>query len=141
MAQGLFIKYLEDRKPELKGKIEVITAGTHPNSGEGASIGAMKVMQEIGVDLSDHKARRVDEEILADADWILTMTRGHRDYLSRVFGDNDKLFTLYEFLGQDKDVLDPYGGDVDTYRACRDELQQLMEMLTKKLEDESGTEM
>jgi protein-tyrosine-phosphatase len=64
------------------------------------------------------------------------MTRSHRDYLTRIYGKNDKLFTLYEFLGQDKDVLDPFGGDVAVYRACRNELQQLIEMLIEKLAGE-----
>ncbi|MGI6551222.1 MAG: low molecular weight protein arginine phosphatase [Syntrophomonadales bacterium] len=136
MAKGLFVKHLEDRKPELIGEIEVMTAGTSPNSGEGASRGAMKAMEEVGVDLSDHKAQPVSEAVLAQADWILTMTRSHRDYLTRIYGKNDKLFTLYEFLGQDKDVLDPFGGDVAVYRACRNELQQLIEMLIEKLAGE-----
>ena len=136
MAQGLFIKHLEERNPELKGKIEVVTAGASPISGERASSGAMVVMKEVGVDLSDHVAQPVTEAMLTQAEWIMTMTRGHRDYLTRLYGENDKLYTLYEFLGQDKDVLDPYGGDVETYRACRNELRQLMEMLVEKLESE-----
>jgi len=136
MAKGLFIKHLEERNIELQDNIEVITAGTHPNTGESASPGARTAMEEIGVDISDHKAQPVTESLLSEADWIVTMTRGHRDYLIRVFGENEKLFTLYGFLGQEKDVLDPYGGDMDTYRDCRDELQQLMELLAEKLERE-----
>lgn len=136
MAKGLFIKHLKERNPELEGKIEVVTAGTHPNSGEMASPGARTAMEEIGVDISDHKAQPVTERLLSEADWIMTMTRGHRDYLKQVLGENNRIFTLYGFLGQDKDVLDPYGGDVDTYRVCRDELQQMVEMLMEKLESE-----
>lgn len=136
MAKGLFIKHLEERNPELKGKIEVVTAGTSPISGEGASSGAMVVMKEVGVDLSCHVTQPVTAEMLTQADWIMTMTRDHRDYLTRIYGKNDKLYTLYEFLGQDKDVLDPYGGDEDSYRASRNELGQLMEMLVEKLESE-----
>ena len=136
MAKGLFIKHLKERNSKLKDKIEVITAGTHPNSGEMASPGARAAMEEIGVDISDHKAQPVTERLLSEADWIMTMTGGHRDYLKQVFGENDRIFTLYGFLGQEKDVPDPYGADVDTYCACRDELQQMVEMLVKKLESE-----
>ncbi|MGE5543761.1 MAG: low molecular weight protein arginine phosphatase [Bacillota bacterium] len=138
MAKGLFIKHLEERNPELKDKIEVVTAGTQPNTEDMASPGALAAMGEVGVDISEHRPQPVTQEILSEADWILTMTRGHRDYLIRTFGDNDKLYTINEFLGQDKDVLDPYGGDLDTYRSCRDELQQLIEMLAEKLKSEIG---
>lgn len=136
MAKGLFIKQLEERSPELKDKIEVITAGTYPNPGDTASPGAREVMEEIGIDISDHRARPVTEEMLEAADLILTMTGAHRDYLTRIYGQNDKIHSLHEFLGQEGDVLDPYGGDTDTYRACRDELRQLLEMLVDKLENE-----
>jgi len=136
MARGIFIKHLEDRNPELLEKIEVITAGTHPIPGDAASPGALEAMREIGVDISDHQAQPVTEEMLEAADLVLTMTGAHRDYLTRMYGENDRIFSLYEFLGLNGDVLDPFGGDTDTYRACRDELRQLMEMLVDKLENE-----
>lgn len=136
MAQGLFIKHLEERNPELKGKVEVVTAGLSTISGESASPEAMAVMKEVGVDLSAHKTQTVTEEILSEADWILTMTRSHRDYLLRTYGKNEKLYSLYEFLGQDKDVQDPYGWGEETYRVCRDEIKQLVELLLTKLASE-----
>ncbi len=136
MAKGLFMKHLEERNPELLDKIEVITAGTHPHPGDTASPGALEAMEEVGIDISDHQARPVTEEMLAEADLVLTMTKAHRDYLTRIYGENERIFSLYEFLGQDGDVLDPFGGDTDTYRACRDELWQLMEMLVDRLENE-----
>lgn len=136
MAKGLLIKHLEERNPELRDKIEVVTAGTYPHPGDTASPGAREAMEEVGIDISNHRAQPVAEEMLAAADLILTMTRAHRDYLTRIYGEDNRIHSLYEFLGQDGDVLDPYGGDSDTYRACRDELRQLMEMLVEKLENE-----
>lgn len=66
-------------------------------------------MEEVGIDISNHRAQPVTEEMLAAADLILTMTRAHRDYLTRIYGEDNRIHSLYEFLGQDGDVLDPYG--------------------------------
>ena len=92
-------------------------------------------MEEVGIDISNHRAQPVTEEMLAAADLILTMTRAHRDYLTRIYGEDNRIHSLYEF----RDRMGMFSiptGRFDTYRACRDELRQLMEMLVEKLENE-----
>ncbi len=132
MAQGLFIKYLKERSSERS--YEVVTAGLNATPGERASPEALTVMEEVGIDLSAHRTQTVTEEILLEADLILTMTKGHRDYLKQMFGENENLYSLYECLGDEKDVKDPYGWGEDAYRACRDELEAAIKLLLDKLQ-------
>ena len=51
MAEGLLRHLAGDR-------FEVASAGTHP---VGLNPGAVAVMQEIGIDISSHRSKRVDE--------------------------------------------------------------------------------
>ncbi len=62
------------------------------------------------------------------------MTESHKQHVLARFPEAEgKTFTLHEFLGDDKDVVDPFGGSIDVYRQTRDELEQAIEKLHEKL--------
>ena len=46
----------------------------------------------------------------------------------------ENVYTLKEFVGEEGDVLDPYGGDEDAYEECYAELKDLLYKVKKKLE-------
>ena len=46
-----------------------------------ASLNAIKAMEELGIDLSQHRARQLTKDMIDRADLILTMTEGHRDFI------------------------------------------------------------
>ncbi len=73
-------------------------------------------MQEIGLDLSQHRSSPLTERLANHADLILAMTSGHRQsILSRW----PHLAQKTQLLSQDGyDVSDPFGSDVEIYRAC-----------------------
>ncbi len=54
----------------------VSSAGLLP-SGSPATAEAVAVMAARGLELEDHRSRRIDHELLAEADLILAMTREH----------------------------------------------------------------
>lgn len=70
------------------------------------------VLSEMGIELSGFSRQLSCEDL--DADMIFCMTQSHRDMLISVGADKNKIRVL--------DVCDPYGGDTDVYRACRDEI-------------------
>jgi len=137
MAKGLFLKHLALKYPDWCNECEVLAAGLSAVPGEGASSEAIAVMRDIGVDLSEHRAQLVTEEVLRDADLILTMTGRHRDYLRQAYGEQKNIFSLYEFLGQERDIQDPFGWGEDVYRECRDEIEEAILLLLEKLKQES----
>ncbi len=57
--------------------IAVGSAGTGAYDGAPASEGAYLVALEAGLDLSGHRARLLTREMVAQADLILTMAKGH----------------------------------------------------------------
>ncbi|MCB0073827.1 MAG: hypothetical protein KDE20_20305, partial [Caldilineaceae bacterium] len=59
----------------------VASAGTWADDGLPAMAAAQQVAAEAGLDLSEHRSRRVEELDLADFDLILTMTTGQAEAL------------------------------------------------------------
>ncbi|HSC59314.1 MAG TPA: low molecular weight protein arginine phosphatase [Gemmatimonadales bacterium] len=114
---------------------EVSSAGTSPWEGSPASEGSYLVALEHGLDLSAHRARRATRELVAEADLILAMSRGHLDRLAAL-GGAGKSHLLGEFVGFDGDeaeVPDPMGGEIDAYRDAFDQIEHLVTLAVPRL--------
>ncbi|KAF0092259.1 MAG: protein-tyrosine phosphatase [Fusobacteria bacterium] len=110
----------------------VRSAGIQNITGEPASDNAIMVMQEIDLDISRHISTLVRRELMEEADKILTMTIAQRDLLKIAYFDIDnideKVQTLSYFANvEDRDVIDPFFGDIEIYRKTRDEIKELIE--------------
>jgi protein-tyrosine-phosphatase len=106
--------------------VDVSSAGTSAWNGAPASDGALLVALEHGVDLSGHRARQLTHEIVQEQDVILVMGPHHLER-AEVLGGEGKahLLTHYAAHGStDRAVSDPFGGDLDVYRATYEELDQ-----------------
>ncbi|MEX2382062.1 MAG: low molecular weight protein arginine phosphatase [Opitutales bacterium] len=108
---------------------EFASAGLFASDGAPASPGAVQVMKEQDLDVSDHRARLLTPGLIEEAEIIITLTRAHKDLILQTAPEADsKTRTLHEFAPDqgDRDVMDPYGGQVDTYRKTRDEIESAL---------------
>ena len=94
---------------ELRGQEEftVESAGLGALVGHPASEFSIELMDEIGEDITRHRARQIHPDMVRDADLVLVMEAGHK----RAIDDADatargKVYRLGEW--QDKDIEDPY---------------------------------
>lgn len=125
MAEVLARRALTELYPDYRD-IEFASRGLAALGNERASGQAISVLKEQGLDLGLHKAARVGPEDIAGAVLVLTMTRAHRDHLKRLMpGAADKIFTLAEYAGSGKDIQDPFGAGLATYRSVVGELDKL----------------
>ncbi len=119
--------------------IEVESAGLSAFFPQKASKNAVLVMNELGIDISSHVSRLINEDMIKESNLILTMEKYHKEAIINMYpGVMDKVFTLKEYVLDSKenlDVVDPYGGDDDKYRKCRDELNDLIDKLLSKVDD------
>jgi ribose 5-phosphate isomerase B len=116
----------------------VDSAGVGANAGAGASAGAVRAARTRGLDLSAHRARRVDAALLAGADVVLTMTEGQRAAVAEaVPAIQPRLLTLAQAAGQEGDVDDPFGGDDEAYLATLAEIERLVGAAAVNLADEA----
>jgi protein-tyrosine phosphatase len=96
-------------KSALRGQDEftVESAGLGALVGHPASAYAVELMEEMGEDISEHRARQIHPDMVHAADLVLVMEAGHK----RAIDDADptargKVHRLGEW--QDKDIDDPY---------------------------------
>lgn len=94
MAEGL----LRTRTAELGLDVRVSSAGAFPG-GSPATPDAVLTLRGMGIDIDHHVSRRLDRDILAGADLVLTMTREHlREAVVTDPSAFGRIFTLKEFV-------------------------------------------
>lgn len=123
LAEGLFKKYLEDKNIT---DIEASSAGVSVFPGDEASINSALVAMQRGVNISLHRARRLNPQHLAETDLFVCMTETHANALSR-YCDNSKIMVL--------NVPDPYGRAIDVYEECAKSLEKEFPRILKKLQE------
>ncbi len=92
MAAAMLVAAFAD----LDVEVDVSSAG-FLFDGHPASDTAAKVVRERGLDLSAHRSRIVNRQLLDDADLVLTMERGHARDLVLEFDNAEKVHTLKAF--------------------------------------------
>ena len=93
----------------LRGQdgITVESAGLGALVGHPASDYSIELMDEMGIDITGHRARQIHPDMVRDADLVLVMEAGHK----RAIDDADpsargKVYRLGEW--QDRNIDDPY---------------------------------
>ena len=116
-----------------KNDINVLidSAGVFAAIGEKASDEAIKALEERGIDLSYHRTKPLTDELIKEADIILTMTEAHKKLISPMAPE--KVYTLLEYSGESGDISDPFGGDIDEYRQTASEIYDALTDIAEKL--------
>lgn len=122
------------RSKRLPG-VAVRSAGIHAINGQRISANAQTLIEEANMPFTP-VSRELTIQDVEWADVILTMTETHRSILFQTVPQTvGKLYTLKNFVQPEStdDVLDPFGGNLATYRQTFEELQQLMDKLELKV--------
>jgi len=139
LAEALLRRALLERGV---GDVEVESAGTGAWDGAPVSEGAYLIGLERGLDLSSHRARLLTREIVEDANLIFTMARHHRARVHELGGEG-RVFVLGEYagrVGDEAEVGDPFGGDLEVYRDTCAELEALIAAVADRLASETRRE-
>jgi protein-tyrosine-phosphatase len=123
LAEGIARKVLRESG---RTDIEVASAGTDAWDGGVATDEALLVGIERGLEIGAHKSRKLTREIVRDADLILAMGPQHLTSAKRL-GGQDKSFLLVQYAANgesDRGIRDPFGGDLEAYRATADDLEE-----------------
>ena len=144
IAQGYFNYKCEKHRVECNAD----SAGISAFNGEPASNSAVTAMKELyGIDLSRHRSKIVTHDLIASADLVLTMTDSQRAVLLSRFPDESaKIFTITQYANSltkseinksslSKDIGDPYGQGISTYRQTAKHLAELIDIIIDKLFD------
>lgn len=98
--------------------ISVDSAGLRATEGRSSPDDAVRVADELGVDLSDHRSKPVTSELLEWSDVVFVMDLLNYHHLRQGFGDQDgKTRFLGVYDGDGYEITDPYGEGVDRFRS------------------------
>jgi protein-tyrosine phosphatase len=98
MAEAI-MKDLLAKKGYNLSEFTIRSAGIAAIERDLASNHAVVILAEKGIDLSRHRAKRIDRSLLEEADIILTMTKNHKKNLVTLAPDMaDKIFALKEYV-------------------------------------------
>ena len=101
------------------------SAGSSAWDGAPASDGALLVGIERRIDLSSHRSRQLNREIVDAADLILAMGPHHVERVEAL-GGAGKSWMLSDYAERSsagRSIVDPFGGGLEAYRATADELE------------------
>ena len=127
MAEAMFRQAVAERigcSPDDVDRhgVVVTSAGLAAWAGGQASVNAVEAVAELGADLRGHTSQPLTESLIRQADMILTMTASHRAAVLAQFPDAGDRVTM---LSPDRrDVIDPIGGSLDTYRSCARQIRE-----------------
>lgn len=90
--------------------------------GDEAAENAVEAIREWGIDISSHRSRVFSLYMKDEYELFCVMTHSHKQALMQVIPE-EKIIVL------GGGIPDPYGGDLDAYRLCRDSIAQAIDEL------------
>jgi len=138
MAEGLLKKYLKDIG---KSGVEVHSAGIRALDGLSPTRETIEVMKDQGIDVSGYRSKNLSDEMIENADLILTMEDIHKnDVIDRMPEAVVKTHLLKEFGKADIDVHpegfdipDPIGRPVKDYKSSVNMIKKEIERIARLL--------
>ena len=130
MAEALFRAHGGEQKTGL----HAASAGLFTQEGLPASANAQTAARELGGDLSAHRSSLLTDERVQNARYLVCMTGAQYDTIRARFpACEDKLFTLLP-----RDISDPFGGDLETYRRAAAEIDEGVKAVITRLGGPDG---
>ena len=129
MGEGL----LQAKLPELN----VSSAGIFAMVDYPADPHSISLMAEKNIDISPHLARQIDEEIVLNADLILTMEKHHNKKIqSMFFSATGKVHLIGKWL-DGLEIADPVGKDERAFRIAMENIERGLDLWVDQIKKSS----
>lgn len=117
-------------------ELRAASAGTAAMAGSPATEPACDAMFEIGLDISDHRARPIDASLVNDATLVVTATEGHRRFVRGLHAQASSKIVSFDDVTEMGEIDDPIYGGMDEYRSVRDLLVRGMPRVLEALKSD-----
>jgi protein-tyrosine phosphatase len=125
VAEVLLRDRLQKRDPNTW---TVESVGTWAQVDRSAAEYSVQLMAEQGFDLTEHRARLLDETTLQTADLVLCMESGHVEAIRAEFpAYAAKVHLLSAMVGEYYNIRDPYGQPIEAYRHMATEIASIID--------------
>jgi protein-tyrosine phosphatase len=128
MAAALFQNLVEQKK--LPGPWKIESAGTWAAEGYPAVTKTRLALAKWGMDISNHRSRRVTGELIRTFDLVLTMEAGQKEALQAEYPDwAEHIYLLGEMAaGQMEEIPDPIGGPLQDFENIAARIETCLEL-------------
>lgn len=111
MAKALMEKFVSESG--ISGKVHVDSAGTSAFAGIGAAPNTISVLKDEGIDVSGHRGKNINKDILKRSDIIFVMESSQRDVIINMMPGIENKVRL---LAEGADIADPIGQSIEEYK-------------------------
>lgn len=131
MAAGIMNEFV------LKKPVEILARGLVVQFPEPMNQKAEAVLISNGINTEGFTSKQLDIEEVTENTIILTMESGYRDKVLELYPDinPEQVYVLSEFVGDELEILDPYGGALQNYGLCYESLRMTIKKLVKILNE------
>lgn len=96
------------------------------------------IFDKLNIDMKNRRAIQLTQDMIEEADLVLTMT----SYMEELITSNlpqyeNKIFSLGNYTGVDKEIFDPYGGSIEDYEIIYEMLNDEIDLLLAKLKEDN----
>lgn len=125
------------RELSPKRPMEILARGLVVLFPEPMNQKAEAVLISNGITPQDFISVQLKKEEMQDDTLILTMEASHRDKILGMFEDaiEKNIYVISDFVGEELDILDPYGGPLASYGLCYESLRKTLKKLVRILNE------
>lgn len=100
------------------------------------------ISPKVNVSLSQHELQpcahensmQLEQKDVTDDTLCLTMTFSEKVAFLEKY-EHEDVYTLGEFVGEDTDIIDPYGGEDELYEKCYQDIARRVRKVMEKIKD------
>ena len=131
MAAGIMNEFV------LKKPVEILARGLVVQFPEPMNQKAEAVLISNGINTEGFTSKQLDIEEVTENTIILTMESSDRDKVLELYPEinPEHVYVLSEFVGDELEILDPYGGALQNYGLCYESLRMTIKKLVKILNE------
>ncbi len=131
MAAGILGEY------NLKKPVEIITRGMVVLFPEPLNQKAEAVMISNGINMGGYMSSQLVEEDFSEDTLVLAMERVQMEKILEKYesADPENVHVLTELVGDELEIIDPYGGTLQAYGLCYETLRKTIRKLVNLLNE------
>lgn len=131
MAEALYKKMYPDTEREILSRGLVVSFAEPLNQK------AEAVMVSNGLETENFRSCELSDDDITDGTILLTMDAHQREKVINDFenADEDNAFVLSSFAGEELEIMDPYGGNLQVYGICLEALRSTLEKFPEKIKE------
>jgi len=119
----------------LKYEVEILARGLVVSFPEPMNGKAEAVLISNGINLTDFSSQQLTNEDITENTLIFTMEEKQRQKVLANYKNTnvENVYVLTNFVGDELEILDPYGGQLQSYGLCYETLRKSIKKLAKIL--------